>query len=196
MVIIGEIVPGEGEPKTVLENEICNLKMTIPNSGKLWGTMGGPERWGDLSIARASDSIAVFWVAGIHGVKDRGFWAEVSDVTVLSGAGGDCRARSRSVQRHVDRLREEGSDAGPSGLPQMASTARSRAVGGWGLVLEHMGPLAWAPSHSRARGVCSPWGPDPTSPPRGCPLTSGGAARVFPVGAFPTAEPQHQCLGC
>lgn len=128
MVIIGEIVPGEGEPKTVLENEICNLKMTIPNSGKLWGTMGGPERWGDLSIARASDSIAVFWVAGIHGVKDRGFWAEVSDVTVLSGAGGDCRARSRSVQRHVDRLREEGSDAGPSGLPQMASTARSRAA--------------------------------------------------------------------
>ena len=31
MVIIGEIVPGEGEPKTLLENEICNLKK-LPGS--------------------------------------------------------------------------------------------------------------------------------------------------------------------
>ena len=61
-------------------------------------------------------------------MKDRGFWAKVSDVTVLSGAGGDWRARSRSVQRHMDRLREEGADAGPDGPPQMASTARSRAA--------------------------------------------------------------------
>lgn len=34
--------------------------------------MGGPGRWADLPVARASDTIAVFWVAVIHGVKDSG----------------------------------------------------------------------------------------------------------------------------
>lgn len=110
--------------------------------------MGGPERWGDLSTARASDSIAVFWVAGIHGVKDSGFRAEVSEVTVLSGAGGDWRARSglcrgtwtgcaRRAQTHV-----------PVVPPRWHPPLGAEQLGGWGLAVEHVGPLAWAPSHS------------------------------------------------
>lgn len=46
MVIIGEIVPGEGEPKTVLENEICNLKrqpLTVVSFGGPWVVWKGGQ---------------------------------------------------------------------------------------------------------------------------------------------------------
>lgn len=84
----------------------------------------------------------------IHRVKDSGLQAEVSDVAVLSGAEEDWRARSRSVQRHVDRLREEGSDVGPNGPPRWHPPLGAEQLGGWGLAVEHVGLLARAPSHS------------------------------------------------
>lgn len=34
--------------------------------------MGGLERWAELPVAGASDTIAVFGVTVIHGVKDSG----------------------------------------------------------------------------------------------------------------------------